>query len=198
MTTTNPHPAKIRWDNRLVNDNGSRCKVCIDGTDFRIQEPTPFSPRWFTKKFKSAGLRYEVGSCIQTGMIVWINGPFPCGEWPDLRIALDDIVYMLEGDERVIADKGYGGHPEFFDCPWRHLDNAIQTGRKALVRARHECINRRFKQWDILQQTFRHSIYKHANVFRAVANIVQFLLEQEPTWQVEYNDRIDNEFDFDY
>jgi hypothetical protein len=58
-----------------------------------------------------------VGVCIQTGWIVWVNGPYQCGEWSDVKIPLDAIVYMLEGDERLVADKGYSGHPCYFDCP---------------------------------------------------------------------------------
>jgi hypothetical protein len=135
-TGTEPHPtSSIDWDYRFINDNGSRCKVSVDGTDFRIWEPRPFNKKWYSSKFNGPGVRYEVGVCIQTGWIVWTNGPFPCGEWSDVKIALDGIVYMLEGDERLIADKGYRGHPCYFDCPWKHLDNVHQRARKAIVRA---------------------------------------------------------------
>ena len=119
-----PPSLQICWHNRWMQYNGSRCLITLDGTDFRIQEQHPFSSKWFTKKFKGPGLRYEVGVCIQTGWIVWINGPFPCGEWPDLNIAMASVVHMLEGDERIVADSGYHGHPEYFDTPRgaaRHL-----------------------------------------------------------------------------
>jgi hypothetical protein len=39
-----------------MRDNGSKCHVSVDGTDFRIHEPSPFSPRWYSHKFKGAGL----------------------------------------------------------------------------------------------------------------------------------------------
>ena len=64
-----------------------QCKVTVDGTDFRIQEPIPFNPKWYSYKFKGPGLRYEVAICIKTGWIVWVNGPFPAGEWPNRKIA---------------------------------------------------------------------------------------------------------------
>ena len=63
--------------------------MSIDGTNFRIYEPSPFSPKWFSHKFHGPGLRYEVGIAIRTGWIVWINGPYPPGDWPDVRIARD-------------------------------------------------------------------------------------------------------------
>ena len=128
-----------------MNDNGSRSETSVDGTDFRIREPHPFNKKWFSKKFRGPGLRYEVGVCIQTGWIVWINGPFPCGEWPDLKIAKDSLVHMFVEDERAVADNGYRGYSEWFDIPWKYLDNIHQRIRKALVRAHHETINRRFK-----------------------------------------------------
>ena len=173
-----------------MNDNGSRCKITVDGTDFRIREPHPFNKRWFSKKFKGPGVRYEVGICIQTGWIVWLNGPFPCGEFPDLKIAKMELVHMFEGDERAVADNGYRGYPEWFDIPWKHLDTVEQKTRKSLARARHETVNGRFKGWRILGERFRHDLCKHGPVMHAVANIEQLKLQVSPTWQVEYNDRI--------
>ena len=51
---------------------------------------------------------------------MWVNGPFPCGAWPDLKIALSDLVHCFVGDERAVADNGCKGHPEFFDASWKH------------------------------------------------------------------------------
>jgi len=42
---------------------------------------------------------------------------------------------------------------------------------KSDSRARHETINRMFKEWNILQNRFRYSIQKHGIVFGAIANI---------------------------
>ena len=57
---------------------------------------------------------------------------------------------------------------------------------------RHETINRRFKQWDVLKQVFRHDISLHETCFTAVANIEQLSMQVSPTWQVDYYDRNDN------
>ena len=133
-----------------MNDNGSRCKITVGSAGFRIREPCPFSKRWYSQKFHGPGLRYEIGICIQTGLIVWVNGAFACDEWPDLKIALESLVYMFEGDERAVADLGYEGHPCYFDIPWRVIESEHQKARKSPGCARHECINRRFKVWRIL------------------------------------------------
>ena len=47
-----------------MNDNGSFCKVSIDGTNFPIREPTPFSSRWCSDKLHGAGLRYSQSQVI--------------------------------------------------------------------------------------------------------------------------------------
>jgi hypothetical protein len=49
------------------------------------------------------GLRYEIAICIQTGEPVWINGPFPCGSWPDLIIARNALVDALDAGEYYLA-----------------------------------------------------------------------------------------------
>ena len=178
-----------------MNDNGSRCKIAVDGTDFMTQEPMPFNSEWFSKEFEGPGVRHEIGVCIQTGWIVWVNGPFPCGAWPDLKMALSDLVHCFVGDERAVADNGCRGHPEFFDTPWKHLDNEHQKARKSLARARHECVNGRFKRWGCVKMVWRHSVVKHGVVFLAVANIEQLKIEASPMWQVECHDRIHNDIE---
>ena len=169
---------QIDFANRNKNSNGSICRITVDGTDFRIQEPIPFDPRWFSHKFKSAALRYEVGICIQTGEIVWINGPFACGSWPDLRIARTDLIYMTDPEEKILADGGYADGDEFFEVP--HKGEVSEDQRmKARARARHETVNRRFKVWNIVKKVFRHSSDKHGMVFLAIVNITHMLMAIE-------------------
>ena len=55
---------------------------------------------------KSNGLKFEVGVCIQTGGIVWINGSFRCG-MADITIARQAVVSALEEGEMAEADGGY-------------------------------------------------------------------------------------------
>jgi hypothetical protein len=60
--------------------------MTVDGTDFKIQEPSPFSRTWYSHKFKGPGFRYKVAVGIQTGDIVWTHGPFACGMFPDITM----------------------------------------------------------------------------------------------------------------
>jgi len=67
--------------------------MTVDGTDCMIEEPVPFSPKWYSHKFHGPGVRYKIGAGVQTGWIVWVNGPFPCGEWSDRSLKISSMVY---------------------------------------------------------------------------------------------------------
>lgn len=169
-------------------DNGSICRVTIDGVDFRILEPTPFSPCWYSHKHNGPGVRYEIGLCIQTGWIVWVNGPFPCGEWPDLRIARESLIFALDDEEMYCADGGYSDGAQYAETP-TGLNNYDQW-MKSVARSRHETVNSRFKRFAILSNCFRHDRHLHGSVFMAIANITQLgITTDEPLFHVDYYDR---------
>ena len=81
--------------------------MTVDASDFRINEPTPFDPVWYSHKFNGPALRYEMGISIQTGYICWISGPFPAGEFNDLEIFQLYLKDLLARHERVEADSIY-------------------------------------------------------------------------------------------
>ena len=147
----------------------------------------PFWPGWKSFKFNGPGVCYEVSLCICTGNIVWIHGPFPCGQRPDIKVFRHALICELEEGEKVQVDLGYRGEP-------RHVNEAnlflTSQGKhqKSLVRSQHETINKRFKQWNCLHWIFCHHVSKHGPVFRAVAVITQLALENgEPLFGVAYN-----------
>ena len=175
---------KIDWSSRLeqeynlVYPNGTVVYATVDGTDFRIQEPTPFSKRWYSHKFNGPGLRYEVAISIDKDGILWTNGPFPAGQYPDIKIFRQALRSLLEPNEKVIADKGYIGEP---DDVVIHRDDM-----NSLYRARHETCNKRFKQFNILKNVFRHDLEKHGIVFHCVAVLTQLSLQWgEELFEVE-------------
>lgn len=128
-------------------------------------ERTTFSPKWYSHKFHGPGLRYELGICIRTGDIVWAHGRFPCGEWPDLRLARPAFILGLQEGERVIADRGYNDN-YYFEIP-----NGYNDEKKKEIMARHETLNHRIKQFSCLQQRFRHELYLHPLYFNALVNL---------------------------
>ncbi|KAG9414463.1 hypothetical protein AC1031_013822 [Aphanomyces cochlioides] len=149
------------------------CFVSLDGTDFRIREPTPFGPCWYSHKFHGPGLRHEVGICIATGHIVWAHGGMPCGSWPDLRLARDAYCSSVEPNEMTLADRGYAD-PHYFIYP---RPGRADVRRQKEIMARHETCNRRLKQFRVLGDVFRHNLYLHPIYFHAVVNLTQIMIE---------------------
>lgn len=183
-----PNPTlalQIVWANRVTGSTGTVCKSSVDGTDFRIYEPKPFNPKWYSHKFKGPGLRYEVALCIATGHIVWVFGPFPCGSHPDLTIFRLRMKAALLPGEKVVADGGYRDDA----CLLRTDVEGEQRLLLATVRARQETVNRRFKQFFVLGHRFRHRLSLHSACFHAVANITQLMIERgKPLFAVEYTE----------
>ena len=118
----------------------------------------------------------------------------PCGRWPDLRIARYEIIYEVDQEEKILADGGYkDGEDGFFETPTGQT-NADQA-MKAAARARHEAVNRRFKQFNCMKNVWRHSRPRHGTAFRAVVNITHLLMAMQGevpglhgTFQVNYKD----------
>lgn len=105
-----------------------------------------------------------------SGNIVWCHGPFPAGSWPDDQIFRSKLASHLETKELTVSDKGYS-HKKCLIAPL--IKNTIQSSIFKRIRARHEILNRRLKQFYVLSSTFRHSPEKHSACFFAVTNIVQ-------------------------
>lgn len=51
-----------------------------------ICEPKPYSTEPDSHKFYERGFWYEAAVCIVKGHIIWVNGPFPCDSYPELKI----------------------------------------------------------------------------------------------------------------
>ena len=128
-----------------------------------------------------------VAVCIKTGWIVWINGPFPAGAWPDINIARSSLIHFLDNGEYYCADGGYADGNQ-----WSSTSNGLhdyEQRTKSLARARHETANRRFKIFGCLSQRYRHDLAIHGTIFRAVANIVQLSIRfGNPRFDIEYDE----------
>ena len=145
----------------------------LDGTDFRIREPSPFSTKWWSFKFNGPGLRHEIAIEAESGNIVWAYGGFPCGAFPDLIIARKKFVNLLRPGEKAIADRGCKDGRCFMQAKTGSLHH---KGRQNML-ARHENVNRRVKCFDSFSGAFRHDVSKHHVFFHAVVNIVQIAIE---------------------
>ncbi len=124
---------------------------------------------------------------IQTGEIAWTNGPFQPGPWPDIKNFQNNLKKLLCQGERVEADSGYVGDSKV-DHPNKNCHNLGQWISKYDVRARHETVNKRMKQFYCLKHVFRHSVEKHIDFFNAVVMVTQINLTHgcEPLYHVPY------------
>jgi hypothetical protein len=176
----------------LHGDDGRTCLTYVDGTDCPIEEPPktdnsplPFDKKWYSHKFKGAGFRYEIASCIKTGDIVFVNGPFPCGKWPDLKIFRRDLKNVLLPNEKIEADRGYRG-----DEKVRTPDDWVTLSdrrAKYCAGARHETINGRLKNFKCLSTKFRHELSTHKHFFCFAVVVTQLMFEYHgTTFEVRY------------
>jgi hypothetical protein len=53
----------------------------------------PFGSHKYAGK---SALRYELGVDIRGGNLVWIQGPYPAGKWPDIKIFNAILANFLE------------------------------------------------------------------------------------------------------
>lgn len=169
---------------------GNDCLVSVDGTDFKIAEyGPPFSSHKFAKK---SGLQYEICLCILTRDIVWVHGPFPCRKYPDIKIFQTSLKSHLGEYKRVEADDGYIGDAlRHVKCP-KSIANPLDTEyMQNVVQGRQETVNKRFKDWGLLRQLFRHAdcLPQHGNVFCAIACLSQLQIDGGmKLLSVEYKD----------
>ena len=114
-----------------------------------------------------------------------MNGPFKCGKWPDIKIFRSALKHLLLPQEKVEADAGYRGdrkvrHPG-------HVRNWNELKAKKAARGRHETVNGRLKNWNVIDQVFRHNLNLHGICFLAVAVLTQLMFERGyRPYQVNY------------
>jgi hypothetical protein len=71
-------------------------------------------------------------------MIVWYNGPFPAGKWPDINIFRRNLKQILPPGETVEADRGN----KYISC--MHSDVVVSKAdsrAKSRAMRRHETVN---------------------------------------------------------
>lgn len=184
---------QIVWEKRKEQDLRNDCLVSVDGTDCEIQRQAACPEAFHSHKHLGPGLRYELAICILTGDIVWVIGPFPCGDWPDVSIFRFALKQLLEEHERVEADDGYVGEdPANVKVPGSvvHNHDEKQLAVRSHVRLRHETANKRLKQFKCLKVVFRHDLDFHGDCFKACAVLTQLAIENgHPLFDVgEYMD----------
>lgn len=118
-------------------------------------------------------MRYEIGIHIETYNIVWLHGPFPCGKYLDLHIFDLALSECLNESECVVADEGY----TTVKCLQPSTVTAVFKNAHGRIRALHEILNRRMKQFRVLGTTFSLNPTVHSICFYAIPNRTQLMLQ---------------------
>ena len=92
------------------------------------------------------------------------NGPFPAGEWSDIKIFRNQTRKHLGPGEKVLADLGYQGDKKVIT----KVDSrsALHSYGMGCARYRHETINRRLQTWSALKLTLVTSIIMFLKVWQ--------------------------------
>ena len=170
----------IKIENRfndLDNIVHTNCFMSSDCTDCPVFEPWPFSKKMFSKKFNGPGVKYDVGVCIKTGHIVWVDGPFVASHSESTLFKHGLGKHIFDG-EKVEVDSGPKGDDRLVQ-PHVGKDSK-ERKQKSVVRGRQEGVNGRMKVYSVLTTHFHHMkdgrermMKAHGLCFNAVAVITQ-------------------------
>jgi hypothetical protein len=108
---------------------GQDCLMSINGTDFRIpQTGKATTGNWFAshKCTGKSALRYEIGVSILGGNLVWIQCPYPAGQFTNIKIFNNVLWQFLEPGKRVKANNNYVGATNKIKCP-NNLCNPVKN-----------------------------------------------------------------------
>jgi DDE superfamily endonuclease len=116
-------------------------------------------PKWYSHKFSKPGVTYEIAVDLFESKIAWVHGPFPAGQ-NDLSVFRKEEVglkWKIPAGKKVIADNGCQGAEasEMLSTPNDVASRAVKQFKKR-ARARHETVNKKLKQYAILENRFRH------------------------------------------
>jgi hypothetical protein len=164
----------------------------VDGTHFKINEPTPFSTEWSSQKLGGhAGLNYEIALAIWDTKLLWVHGPTKPGKVNDITVfrgeaskgltkslkeKVDAESLNLGRQIRGIADQGYLGEPDYLSTR-NKLDPPELFRFKDRALSRQETFNAMLKTFAILANAFRHGYEYHGVAFEAVCAVTMYKLE---------------------
>jgi DDE superfamily endonuclease len=162
--------------------------VTVDGTHCPVYEPSHpdlvLDRSYFSHKFGSSGVNYEVALSIFESQVVWVSGPHPASI-PDITVFRQEngLGSLIQPGKFAIADQGYLGDERIRTRNRR--DTADVRLFKERAKSRQETFNARLKNFDCLGTRFKHQLNFHRFVFTAVCVLCQYQLENgSPLFEV--------------
>ncbi|KAJ3061833.1 hypothetical protein HDU98_002268 [Podochytrium sp. JEL0797] len=181
----------IYFEDRTIDWDCIAPSCYVDGVDIIVREERPMNRALFSHKSNHAGHRFQVATAIGCSKIVHVSSGVPCGANPDLKMVRTSLLHMLEEGERVAADSGYRGDDRIITKLQGGTPEIRKHNRRMQeMGARHETVNKRFKDFGILGTgMYRGNVAQLTTIFQAVAQITQLKLEREPLYDIV--DRLD-------
>jgi DDE superfamily endonuclease len=173
--------------------------ITVDGTDCAIWEPKhnnlPKDKRFFSHKKNRAAVKYLVALAIFSPHVVFIDGPFPAGQFNDIAAFRSRLKDKINKGKKVIADGGFPPNRQstteldMLVLPRQGYSSKDFANFKSRARARQEQFNSRLKFYDCLGGLFRHGVDKHKHAFEAVCVTLQYAMDLgEPIFDVIHHD----------
>jgi len=171
-----------------INDRFSNgidtVNMALDVIECPIQRPIDYYIQcvFYSGKAGCHTIKYEIGTELSTGLIVWFHGGIP-GSYDDLNIARSSgILLELRKNEYVFADTAFIGEEKFI-TPYKnpqtgseHMINQIVHTRRVIV---DKALNR-INNFSFTQREWRHNIEYHQIAMEALVNILNIDLKFKP------------------
>ena len=165
----------------------------IDGVHCKIEEPRKFpDTMWYSHKFHGPALTYQIILSIHESKVLSIIGPYGAGN-TDINVFRfeDGIKDKIPHGCCLIGDRGYAGEADKISRPSDH-DILCAAQFKGRCRSRHETFKGRLKDFNILDQPYRHTGRQlvvladyddHKQIFESVCILVQYDLKYLPLFE---------------
>ncbi len=161
--------------------------ILADATEQSISRPSRKSIR--NKHHSGKKKRFTLKTQIATnkqGLIIHINNPVP-GRKHDYKVFQESDLPNIIGTAKLYLDSGYQGIQKDFPdlnsvIPFRRTrkhqelthSEKIQNHQQRKIRVKIEHLLSQLKKFNVLSQTYRHSLRNYQSTFRFVANVVNF------------------------
>ena len=177
---------QIRWPETLDADGETVTLAdifaTIDGIHFPIKDFILFNPQFKSHKLGCAVLAYELVISIY-----------------DLTMFRDKVRDLVPPGHKLLGDQIYGAAAEIEKIAIKNPFDDDETKRlKDRALSRHESINKKLVDYNVLRHLFRSTKDKkdkHKACFEAIAVLVQYTMRVEPPFLSNFPDLSDGELD---
>ncbi len=158
--------------------------MALDVTECLIQKPLDYAVqrKLYSGKAGAHTLKYEIGTELKTGLIVWFCGSYPGSVHDSTIIQTSGVLKYLLPGEFIMADKAYIGISACItpvkapQTDMEHSWNSVIYQQRAIV----ENTLSRVKIFGFASKEWRHRLELHALAMKFVLNVINIDLKYRP------------------